>query len=161
MIAQKMSYTFGSHVNLTFSPAADRRSKAAKAILLSFALLALASPVLLVLDIHSLIALAVCLIFWGLAGDAYLEVVYANESGKDEDDSIQKTGLTLLLDIIKKSPRNAMLNYFMALCILALVFISLKFGDISRTERFALVVLVFLCALMSILLIWFMRRIRP
>ena len=139
----------------------NRRLKAARTIFLLLVALGFLSPLLINLHIHPLVVFSVCLTIIGYAADAYLEISRAIKSESNGDDSIQKTGLALLLEIIKKSPWHAMPNYFAALCILALAYITLKNADVPEEVTYSLVVLVFLCALGSILLIWLIRRIRP
>ena len=117
----------------------------------------LATPLLIFINVNPLIVAALCLTFFGLAGDAYNEIIYASKSKGDDSVGIQKSALKLLVEIVKKSPKYAMLNYFMAICILILVFMSYRYADISSIERFILVLLVFFSALLSIMLIWFLR----
>jgi hypothetical protein len=125
-----------------------------------FAFLFLATPLLLLIDVNSLIVISLCLTFFGLAGDVYQEIIYASKSKKDNRGDTQKSAVKLLFEIVKQSHKLAFLNYFMAICILILVFLSYKFADISSTERFVLMLLVFISALLSIMIIWLLRILR-
>ena len=137
----------------------DSAAVAATASTISL-LLALACPLLVMVGLHMSVAAALGIGFLGLSGDAYLEMRHALAVSRGQRPKDSRKGLELLLGIIKNAPPSAQLNYFTDLMILGLVVVSLKYGKVPSKQELPLVVILFAMALLSILLIWFLRTLK-
>jgi hypothetical protein len=145
-------------------PRADRAfssggtATAAQAVGCVCLVLALCSLLLVRFGIHPILVAALFVGLCGLSADAYFEMRHALAVARGDKSKDTRKGIELLLGILKQAPASAKANYIADLMILVLVFISLKFGDVPRSQRFALVVALFIFALSCIMFIWAMRR---